>query len=193
MSSTSFCFDLLPASLSPIDLSDISPKTPTKFAFYREAFHDKIDMYVQDTATWKDRLLLTFASAVAIVAIATPSCWRRNGRVGTRVAGAGGLQREVDYKSVSTLGRQSHIWQRGEWSRQTVVLNCGEGQQLDCCYDSSNPFCIFLPVSFFAYMFIALFVTFMLCSFVFLCSASCVYRECTCMFSHAWHFVSPFW
>lgn len=51
----------------------------------------------------------------------------------------------------------------------TVVLNCGEGQQLDCCYDSSNPFCISLPVSFFAYMFIALFVTFMLCSFVFLC------------------------
>lgn len=172
-------------SLTCFSLSDrfvrYITENPHKVCILPRGFsHDKIDMYVQDTATWKDRLLLTFASAVAIVAIATPSCWRRNGRVGTRVAGAGGLQREVDYKSVSTLGRQSHIWQRGEWSRQTVVLNCGEGQQLDCCYDSSNPFCIFLPVSLFAYVFIALFVTFMLCSFVFLCSASCVYRECTC-------------
>lgn len=119
-------------------------------------------MFVHDTATWKDPLLLIFASAVTTVAIATPLRWRRKGIEGMRVGRlAGGRReggREVDYKSVSI---PFWVWWTSERRRQTAVLNCGEGKLLCCCYDSCTPL-----VYFFA-LFLDLFLTFMLNSFVF--------------------------
>lgn len=87
MSPPSLCPHLSPASL-PLIL--ICQKHPLKISTMPNwgFSHDNGDMYVHDTATGKDRLPLTFASAVAIVAIATPSCWRRKGMEGTRVGGA---------------------------------------------------------------------------------------------------------
>lgn len=81
-----------PPSLLLIRLSDrfVRNNTPTPTALRRYTWQK--GYLCIHFATWKDWSLLTFASAVAVVAIATPSCWRRNGGAVTR-GGQRGVRR----------------------------------------------------------------------------------------------------
>lgn len=141
-----------------------------------------------------DRLLLTFASAVAVVSIATPSCWRRNGGVGMRVAWRGTWGGTGPCRGRWIINRHPHSVTSPASDREVN----GAGRRLLLTLLKGSRLAVAVDILWFSFsLLIHPLLFFCVCACVF-CFVSCILLVHVlivgpCMSSQAWHKFPLFW